>query len=166
MVSIYTKKGDRGKTNLCDGLRVGKDDLRIEVIGSLDELNSVLGVVKSLNVVEKIRDNLTVIQIDIMSLCSCLAHFNRDSFDRSRVQQMEKIIDDITSELPPLKGFLVPGDNIVESYLHLARAVCRRAERNLVRLSGKEKVSSHFIKYLNRLADLLFSLAYWCQKKF
>jgi cob(I)alamin adenosyltransferase len=144
---------------------VDKDHFRIEAIGSLDELNAVLGIVKSQKMPDKIRGNLQIIQKDIMALSSALAYFPRVKPSKKRVREMELVIDKITRDLPKLNKFLIPGVNLPSSYLHFSRAICRRAERNLVRLAQNEDLPDYFITYLNRLADLLFSLAYWCQEK-
>ncbi|MFH1832891.1 MAG: cob(I)yrinic acid a,c-diamide adenosyltransferase [Candidatus Levyibacteriota bacterium] len=164
-VKIYTKTGDKGKTSLLGGKRVPKDDLRIEVIGEIDELNSVIGIViaqiskrKSQNQNLKFKNELINIQKDLFGIGSSLSGFltKRYVLDARR---LEKMIGELSKELPVLKSFILPGGGESGSFLHLARAVCRRAERRTVGLSKKEIVDKSIIMYLNRLSDLLFTMA-------
>lgn len=166
-MSIYTKKGDKGATRLCDGLAVGKDDLRIEAIGTVDELNAILGVVRAQKFYSRVKDNLIVIQDDLRLINARLARCqnNQTDFLTARIDEMEKIIDEISDDLPKLDHFLTPGVNLASSYLHLARSVARKAERTITRLAGKETIKPDLLSYFNRLSDLLFVFAYWCEQK-
>lgn len=159
-MAIYTKKGDFGETDLFDPktnkkIRVGKNDLRIETIGTIDEMVCLLGIVKA-RMFEK--SLIEKIQKDLFTINSILAGFKLP-FPRSKVLFLEKKIDGLEEKSGPQKGFLIPGENLLSSYLHLARAVARRGERLVVSLSKKEKVKPNILVYLNRLSDLLFILA-------
>jgi len=149
---IYTKKGDKGKTGLIDGTRVSKSDALIEAIGSVDELNAQLGVSSF-----KFK-SLKTIQSDLFSIGSQLAGYKTKIDLEKRVLEMEEEIDKMWREMPPLKNFILPSGPI-----HVARAVCRRAERRIVAVSSKQLAVS--IKYLNRLSDYLFCLARWVNFK-
>lgn len=170
-MKIYTKTGDTGTTSLFGGKRVPKDDLRIEAYGTVDELNSVLGVVRSLKPHKKIDEIVKLIQNQLFAVGAELATPNggNDSYipriEVSHVTELEKIIDELQEKLKPLKVFILPGGSVVAAHLHLARTVCRRAERAIVRLSRNEKISKHVIIYLNRLSDLLFVLARYSNER-
>jgi cob(I)alamin adenosyltransferase len=164
-MKIYTKTGDKGETGLLGGERVPKDALRIEAYGVVDELNSVLGVVRALRPKKKIDDVLKKIQHHLFILGADLATPNekkRSSLPRienADCDSLERTIDTIELSLRPLKAFILPGGTLVASQLHFARTVCRRAERSIVRLSRVEYIGHDVIVYLNRLSDLLFVLA-------
>lgn len=161
-MSIYTRTGDKGKTSLFSGQRVSKADLRVETYGAIDELNSVIGVVLSSKYkVLSIERELIKIQKDLFEIGSQLANPSAEKVQGlgKRVKEFEKMIDQMTVELPPLENFILPGGGKAGSLLHFARTVCRRAERRAVALSEKEKVSPDIIVYLNRLSDLLFTMA-------
>ncbi len=165
-MKIYTKTGDKGETGLLDGSRVAKNDLRVAAYGDVDELNSVLGIVRASTKNKKIRGLLLEIQKDLFSIGAQLAHpeldekkFKKAKFPDSKVMGLEKIIDDHEEKLPELKGFIVSGGALSASFLHLARTVCRRAERTLISLHQAERVPDTILKYMNRLSDLLFVLA-------
>lgn len=164
-MKIYTKTGDKGETALFGGERVPKDALRIEAYGTVDELNSVLGIVRSLKPEKKLDAILLKLQNDLFVLGADLATpiASRNSIipriQRSNAVSLEKIIDRFEKPLQPLKAFILPGGSPVAAYLHLARTVCRRAERHVVRLSRNEDTGSSVMIYLNRLSDLLFVLA-------
>ncbi len=147
---IYTKKGDRGKTGLFDGQRVAKDTAVVEAIGAIDELNAAIGATS-------LAKKLEGVQRDLFSLGSRLAGYESKLDLESRVAEMEKEIDRMWKKLPPLKNFILP-----RGELHLARAVCRRAERAVVAANA-----TFAYQYLNRLSDYLFCLARWVnfQKK-
>ena len=163
-MKIYTKTGDQGDTGLFGGPRVRKDHLRIEAYGSVDELNAVLGLVRSEIPPEEIDSLLKSIQNSLFNLGAELA-----SPDPARtgvavvgpaqVQTLERAIDLFEGRLPPLKNFILPGGCRAAAQMHLARTVCRRAERRLVALAAAESISGELIVYLNRLSDLLFVLA-------
>jgi len=164
---IYTRTGDRGETSLFGGKRVPKDDLRIEACGAVDELNSVIGIIRSAKVSRSLDPILQRIQKELFILGSDLAtpiSSSRRSAQVSRITEghvaaAEAIIDQIQPNLPTLRRFVLPGGSQVSSYLHYARAVCRRVERRVVRLARTENVNPLAISYLNRLSDLLFILA-------
>ena len=169
-MKIYTKTGDKGETGLFGGARVPKDSLRIEAYGAVDELNSIIGIVRALRPKKKIDAMLETIQQDLFILGADLAspnHSKKSSIPRitrSTVHSLEKFIDELETTLTPLKAFILPGGTIVASNLHLARTVCRRAERFVVRLSRSENVGDDVIVYLNRLSDLLFVLARYANR--
>ena len=164
-MKIYTKTGDKGETGLFGGKRVQKDALRIEAYGAVDELNSVIGLVRALRPKKKIDGILETIQNDLFILGAELAAPDQSEnrsiprITRSSSRSLETFIDTIELSLDPIKAFILPGGTIVASHLHVARTVCRRAERSVVRLSHSEDVASDVIVYLNRLSDLLFVLA-------
>lgn len=152
---------------LFGGKRVPKDNLRIEVCGTIDELNSVIGVCRSKNSVKAIDVILSEIQTDLFSLGADLAAPRGGKKIRIRrlgepaLNRVERRIDDLDKKLVSLKNFILPGGNECAALIHFARTVCRRAERHIVRLSGKEKVGEFPLRYINRLSDLLFVLARW-----
>lgn len=163
-MKIYTRTGDKGETGLFGGERVSKASRRIEAYGTVDELNSVLGIVRSMNPPKEIDAILETIQGDLFTLGADLATpFESDSsvprVQPSDVQRIERQIDAIDPKLQPLKHFILPGGTNVAAMLHFARTVCRRAERRVVKLAKKEEIGEQPVIYLNRLADLLFVLA-------
>ena len=169
-MKIYTKTGDKGKTSLFGGQRVSKADLRVEAYGTIDELNSIIGVViaqsqisklRSQNYNLKLKTELQKIQNDLLDIGSTLANPASESIRdlEKRVEEFEKLIDELTEKLPELRNFILPGGGKSGSLLHFARCVSRRAERKIVELSEKEKVDENILKYLNRLSDLLFTMA-------
>ncbi|OGH33909.1 MAG: ATP:cob(I)alamin adenosyltransferase [Candidatus Levybacteria bacterium RIFCSPHIGHO2_02_FULL_42_12] len=171
-VKIYTKTGDKGETSLFGGQRVSKSDVRVESYGTIDELNSAIGIVLSVtnNKQKTIRKELIKIQNDLFEIGSALANPTSKSIRdlEKRVGEFEKLIDELTSSVPPLQNFILPGGGRGGSLLHFARTVCRRAERWTVALSKKEKVDTNILIYLNRLSDLLFTMARyvnWKEKK-
>lgn len=162
-MKIYTKTGDHGETSLHGGERVPKDDLRIEAYGTVDELNSLLGVCRSMNQSADVDTILEEIQSDLFTLGADLATpagTVRRILEEDAVR-LEKHIDMIELRLQPLAAFILPGGNRSAALLHFARTVCRRAERLTVRLTRTEKLGSAPTVYLNRLSDLLFMLARW-----
>ena len=165
-MKIYTKTGDKGETSLFGGRRVSKADLRVETYGTIDELNSVIGVAISKiqnppPKADEIQNKLIKIQKDLFEIGLILANPSKKSKTNlgDRILELEKMIDELSRELPELKNFILPGGGITGSLLHLARAVCRRAERRTVELSRKERIDKNIIAYLNRLSDLLFTMA-------
>lgn len=158
---IYTKTGDRGQTGLFSGIRVSKASLRIEAIGTVDELNSIIGLVISQipNSKSQITNELIKIQKDLFEIGAALANPRKKINLLKRVKDFEKKIDKMTKELPPLFNFIIPGGGRAGSSLHLARTVSRRAERRIVGLSSKEKVQSDVIVYINRLSDLFLTMS-------
>jgi cob(I)alamin adenosyltransferase len=167
-VKIYTRKGDGGETGLFGGGRVPKAHVRVEAYGDVDELNAALGMAVSAVADEEIRSKLSRIQNDLFSLGSSLATpGSEDGSARAatpplpagRVQEMEGWIDAASDETPPLRSFILPVGTDGAAALHLARTICRRAERAVVRLTLQERADPIVLTYLNRLSDLLFSLA-------
>ncbi|MCZ6774876.1 MAG: cob(I)yrinic acid a,c-diamide adenosyltransferase [Ignavibacteria bacterium] len=164
-MKIYTKTGDKGDTGLVGGQRIPKDALRIEAYGSVDELNSVIGIIRSDNANSEIDRILAPVQNHLFELGADLASprsLDKRSvkrIDYQDVQALEKSIDSVESHLKPLKNFILPGGLPVAARLHFARTVCRRAERAVVRLSRNEDIGEIVTTYLNRLSDLLFVLA-------
>ncbi len=165
-MKIYTKQGDRGQTSLFGGKRISKDDLRVECYGTVDELNSFLGLARSFldgkNICQKSLERL---QSDLLRLGSDLATpFESESLNVKRmdvddIENLEKWIDEMSECLEPLTKFILPGGNSVQAAIHCARTICRRAERRLFTLTRTEKVNENALKYLNRLSDALFTLA-------
>lgn len=158
---IYTKFGDKGNTTLLGGSVVSKDDQHVRAYGSVDELNAFLGAVISFSEMGETANSLRKIQADLFIIGAGLASKGKRArtIPPSRISELESEIDRISAELPPLKNFILPGGSRTASLLHLARTVCRRAEREVVALSRKEKVNPDSITYLNRVGDLLFMLA-------
>ena len=159
LTKIYTKTGDSGSTGLADGSRVDKDSLRISVIGDVDELNSLLGLLAALNIDNSIKKILLDIQHILFDLGGELAIPDSEMVTETHVEYIEKFIDEYNSSLPPLKEFILPGGSVPAAVCHTARAVCRRAERQLVGLSKEISVNGDSLKFLNRLSDLLFVFA-------
>jgi cob(I)alamin adenosyltransferase len=167
-VKIYTKTGDKGDTGLVDGSRVGKDDPRIAANGDVDELQAMLGVIKSgLPADAALASLLKDIQRDLFSLSARLADPKDRIADRKgkvlitdeRIAALEHEIDIRETDLPPLRAFILAGGSEVGAQLHLARTVCRRAERGVVALERKVDLDPVIVRYLNRLSDLLFVIA-------
>ncbi len=154
---IYTRTGDDGTTGLGDGSRVPKDHLRMEAIGSVDELNSLIGLlITELNAGEPLRELFTAIQHDLFDLGGELSIPGYTIVEEARIEALEAELDALNEELPALKNFILPGGSRAAALCHLARAVCRRAERCLVSLGREETLNAVGRHYLNRLSDLLF----------
>jgi cob(I)alamin adenosyltransferase len=168
---IYTKTGDRGDTSLFGGQRVPKDTLRIEAYGTVDELNTVLGIVRSDNADPEINSILEEIQKQLFELGADLATPRATEkkvikrIDQRNVKGLEKVIDALDPQLKPLRSFVLPGGSPVSARVHFARTVCRRAERIIVRLSRNEDIGDMITVYMNRLSDLLFVLARYMNQK-
>lgn len=163
-MKIYTKTGDGGETGLFGGPRVRKDDPRIESFGEVDELNAVLGIARAEDLGDDIDALLARIQSTLFDLGAQLASPRPDRMGTQRITAdhiaaLESAIDQHESGLPPLTAFILPGGTRGAAVLHLARTVCRRAERRLVTLMEREPIASECLIYLNRLSDLLFVLA-------
>ncbi len=160
---IYTKTGDRGETSLFGGKRLPKNHLRIEAYGTVDELNSWIGLLRDNTEAQEPRELLKAIQDRLFTLGSNLASdpdkdmITPDILD-SDIEKLEQAIDAMNETLPPLKNFILPGGHPTVSYSHIARCVCRRAERHVVALAQNEAVDTIIIRYLNRLSDYLFVL--------
>jgi cob(I)alamin adenosyltransferase len=156
---IVTRTGDAGTTGLGDGTRVAKDSERIEAIGAVDELNSVLGVLLAETLPDAVADCLTEVQHDLFDLGGELSIPGYSAVREAYVDRMEEAIARFNGDLAPLKEFILPGGTRAASLAHVARTVCRRAERTLVHLGASTTVSEPVRKYVNRLSDLLFVLA-------
>ena len=156
---IYTRTGDDGSTGLADGTRIPKDDPRVEAYGTLDELNSVMGLLLAEDLPPDIATALQPIQHELFDLGSefCLPGYTAIAADH--VQRLETTLDKFNESLPPLKEFILPGGSRAAALCHLARTVCRRAERRAWTLHKQHPQNLESIKYLNRLSDLLFVLA-------
>ena len=168
-MKIYTRTGDRGETGLVGGKRVSKEDGRIEAYGTVDELNSVIGVVRSFNQyseldihLERIQNLLFVLGADLATPYEIESEVTR--IQLGNVEEMEKVIDFIDAKLEPIRHFILPGGSRVASLLHFARTVCRRAERRVVALNRTGEASPTAVMFLNRLSDLLFVLARYANK--
>jgi cob(I)alamin adenosyltransferase len=163
---IYTKFGDKGTTSLVGSGTIPKDHPRVEAYGSIDELNSVLGIAIAFSEMKTVTDTLKRIQKDLFVIGAELASKSpKKTVSPARVGELEKEIDTLESDLPPLKHFILPGGSKTASLLHHARTVCRRAERKVVALSAKEKTNPTMMIYLNRVGDLLFMLARYVNYK-
>jgi cob(I)alamin adenosyltransferase len=176
---VYTRTGDRGETALVGGKRVPKDSLRIEAYGTIDELNSIVGLARVFNeesidageahrfmdeVLCRLQDEL----FDIGSELATPPEFYQQGMYRvsgDEIDRLEKLMDKCQEELEPLKSFILPGGGRIGAYLHQCRTVCRRAERDILRLSREEEISPDLIKYVNRLSDLFFVLSRWIAKQ-
>jgi cob(I)alamin adenosyltransferase len=165
-VKIYTRTGDAGETGLFDGRRVAKSDLRVDAYGDIDELNAAIGVALASGVDPAMVAMLEGIQRDLFAVGGRLADPSHDVADRVRkmavgeadVHRLEQWIDQMEAELPPLRRFILPGGSVSGAALHLARTICRRAERRVVAL-GANEVDSGLLVYINRLSDFLFVAA-------
>lgn len=164
-MSIYTKKGDKGETDLFDvktgkKIKVSKDSPRLEVIGTIDELSSILGITVTLSEEKKDKEFIQKIQKDLFKINSIIAGVKKITFPKTKVSYLKKKIDQLEKNLPKLNKFILPGGTLVSSYLHLARSITRKAERSLVGLIKEKKLKNDSIlAFLNRLSDLLFMLA-------
>ena len=159
LTKIYTRTGDGGTTGLADGSRVAKDSPRIEAIGAVDELNSTLGALLAEALPQAVRDCLDDVQNDLFDLGGELSVPGHPIVSDAHVRRLERDLDRFNADLPPLKDFILPAGSRAAALAHVARAVCRRAERRLVTLSRKQKVPPPMRAYLNRLSDLLFVIA-------
>ena len=160
---IYTKTGDAGETGLFGGKRLPKSHLRIEAYGTIDELNAFLGLLKDAITEAQLGDFIKSVQDNLFTIGSRLAsdpekEMQVPEIKREAVEAMEKYIDEMEENLPPLKNFILPGGHTTVSFCHIARCVCRRAERRVVALSLESPVEPVILNYLNRLSDFLFVL--------
>ncbi|HET6604913.1 MAG TPA: cob(I)yrinic acid a,c-diamide adenosyltransferase [Xanthomonadaceae bacterium] len=156
---IYTRTGDDGTTGLGDGTRVAKDSARVAAYGTVDELNSAIGLILACEVPDDVRERLVTVQHQLFDLGGELCIPGHAAITDADVQALEHALDGFNADLPPLKDFILPGGDLAAAHCHLARTVCRRAERELVTLAGTEPVRAEAIGYLNRLSDLLFVIA-------
>lgn len=155
---ITTRTGDAGETGLGDGSRVSKNSLRVHALGEIDELNSLLGVVLAEELPPMARDTLEAVQQDLFDLGGETSIPGHQMLGAAQVERLEAAQARWNADLAPLKEFILPGGTRAAAATHLARAVCRRAERSLIALAGREAVGEHARAYLNRLSDLLFVL--------
>jgi cob(I)alamin adenosyltransferase len=175
---VYTRTGDKGTTALVGGARVAKDSLRVECYGEIDELNAVIGLARSANAAapaspagSKLEDILKRLQNELFDLGSELAtppdaeYEGMFKVSADDVKALEKLMDECQKDLEPLRSFILPGGGMVSAFLHLARTVCRRAERQLMRLAREETIGAQVVPYVNRLSDLLFVLSRWIGKQ-
>jgi cob(I)alamin adenosyltransferase len=156
---IVTRTGDDGTTGLGDGTRVGKDAVRVEVMGNLDELNSAIGCALAEPMPDHVQALLRGVQHDLFDLGGEVCIPGRSALWDAHIDQLDRRIEALREPLPALREFVLPGGTRAAAACHLARTVCRRAERSLVALGRKESVSPLSVKYLNRLSDLLFLAA-------
>lgn len=171
-MKIYTKTGDKGNTSLYGGQRVPKDHIRIEAYGTVDELNANIGLVRDQKIDKETSENLLEIQNDLFTLGAMLAtpkekevlksgkeRLNIPKISEESISLLETLIDKMNVDLPDMKHFILPGGHTTVSFCHIARCICRRAERICVTLNDLEEIDTHIIMYLNRLSDYLFVLA-------
>jgi cob(I)alamin adenosyltransferase len=177
ITKVYTRTGDKGDTHLVGGKRVSKDDPRIESYGTIDELNSILGIVRAFNdahpdspIAVRLDTILRQVQNELFDLGSELATPPESEWEGmirtgdEQVTVLERTIDECQKDLEPLKSFILPGGGTIAAFLHQARTVCRRAERDILRLGRREPISGGPLRYVNRLSDLLFVLSRWVSK--
>ena len=164
-MKIYTRKGDSGRTSLIDGDIVNKHNLSVDAYGTIDELNSFLGLLKDYIKDDKIKDILNKIQIKLFSIGSILASGKNKNIsekvkiEKKDVEYIELEIDRLNKDLPELKNFVIPGGHKTSSYSHVCRSICRRAERKISELNNKSSVDSNILAYVNRLFDFFFVLS-------
>ncbi len=165
-MKIYTRTGDRGETGLFDGTRVSKADARVDAYGEIDELNAALGFARALDVDTEIAGEIAHIQRDLHAVGALLAdpqkriapRVSKAVIDEARIVELEALVDRFDEELPPLRRFILSGGCPPGAALHVARTICRRAERRIVAL-GESAVDAEVVTYVNRLSDLLFTMA-------
>jgi len=166
LTSIYTRKGDDGTTALGSRQRVPKDALRVTAYGTVDELNSVLGVALAVGLTPRLAESLPTIQNELFHLGSDLCFPEEDKqtyqipqIEARHVQALETLMDELSEAIGPLENFILPGGTVGAAHLHVARTVCRRAEREVITLRREEPVGPYVVPYLNRLSDALFVMA-------
>ncbi|WXR61026.1 cob(I)yrinic acid a,c-diamide adenosyltransferase [Peptostreptococcaceae bacterium AGR-M142] len=170
-MKIYTKTGDGGKTSLYDSNRIDKDSIRVEAYGTIDELNSYLGLARSFCEDDEIKSILFDIQRKLFDVAGELATMDVQKFperiDENQVIKLEEIIDNYLLKMNKDEAFkfIIPGSNKSSATLHVARTICRRAERRILTLSKTDKISSLLIKYINRLSDVIYTLARFLETK-
>lgn len=163
MSKIYTKTGDKGETSLFDGKRVAKSDPRVESYGNIDELNSYIGLLSTLNIPKEIIDDLLQINrwlfqigTDLASPLNSKLEFKIQRLGNEPIEFLEQRIDSLTERLPVLKNFILPGGTTESAHFQIARTICRRAERRCVELLQREIINQNILVFLNRLSDYLF----------
>ena len=162
-MKIYTKTGDKGQTSLYDGTRVDKDSLRVESYGTVDELNSYIGFASKFVEDESIKDDLKKIQMRLFFVAGELATVEEGKYNykvkEEDIEALERIIDDYLPKISGVDKFIVPGSSESSAALHVARTICRRAERRIITLKANEEVSDTLLKFVNRLSDVLYTYA-------
>ena len=166
LTKIYTRGGDKGQTSLGGGQRVDKDSLRVAGYGTVDELNSSIGVALAIGLVPELAEVLLQIQNELFHLGSDLsfreedkAQFSIPQIEARHIDRLEALIDELTAEVGPLANFILPGGSPGSAQLHMARTICRRAEREVTALAREEAIGEYALQYLNRLSDALFVMA-------
>jgi len=171
-MKIYTKTGDKGLTSLLGGSRVSKSNIRIDAYGTIDELNAHLGLLKDYDIASGLKEIIFRIQHDLFDIGGYLAcevdprKYNLHLIEESDIHRLEIEIDQMEKELELLKNFILPGGHLAVSQCHIARCVCRRAERKVTYLSEQQKIPDIIVRYLNRLSDYLFVLSRKIAKDF
>ena len=173
-MKIYTKNGDRGKTSLIGGKKVSKHDLQVEAYGSIDELNSFMGLLKDYSKNDELNQVLFKVQLKLFTIGSILAQENTSTnsvileklnISAKDTNFIESQIDKLEKKLPKLSKFIIPGGHKLVSYCHVTRSICRRAERKITKLSDSVKLDSNILPYINRLSDFLFVLSRYFSKE-
>jgi cob(I)alamin adenosyltransferase len=166
LTKIYTKKGDTGTTSLGGGQRVPKDDLRVQTYGAVDELNSQIGVALAIGLCQRLSEELPKIQNELFDLGSDLCFLEEDKqkfplpqVEARHVEKLERLIDEMNEVVGPLENFILPGGSLGAAQLHVARTICRFAEREAAALAREQPIGAHVLSYLNRLSDALFVMA-------
>ncbi len=166
LTKIYTRQGDEGMTSLSGGQRVAKDSLRVATYGTVDELNSAIGVALASGLCERLSEVLPPIQNELFHLGSDLSFLEEDKanyrvpqIEHRHVGKLESLIDEMSAVVGPLQNFILPGGSVGAAHLHLARTICRRAEREVITLSHEEPIGAYVVQYLNRLSDALFVMS-------
>ncbi len=166
LTKIYTRGGDEGLTSLGSGTRVPKDSLRVHAYGTVDELNSVLGTAVAAGLSDRLADIMPTIQNELFHLGSdlCFTEADKEEFNIPQIEErhvtaLEELIDELTAVVGPLQNFILPGGSLSSAQLHVARTVCRRAERDIITLMREEAIGAYVLPYLNRLSDALFVMA-------
>ena len=165
-MKIYSRKGDKGDTSLFNGKIVKKYNLRVDAYGTIDELNSFIGLLKDYIEDEKIKDLLNTIQIKLFSIGSFLSAISKEGelsnkvkIENIDIENIESEIDNFNKDLPKLKNFIIPGGHKPSSYSHVCRSICRRAERKISEINDESKINPLILPYVNRLSDLFFVLS-------
>lgn len=168
-MNIYTKTGDKGKTSLFDSKRVSKDSIRVESYGTVDELVAFLGLAKNYVEDEDMYNLITEIQNKLFTVAATLATEDTTklpySIKEEDIEFLEEKIDEYMSKVSKPTGFVIPGSGRTSAYLHISRTVCRRAERRIITLSNSVDINPYVVKYVNRLADLIYALAREAEEK-
>lgn len=159
LTKIYTKTGDDGTTGLGDGSRIAKDSYRVAAYGTIDETNSAIGIILACEIPDTVRNILISVQHHMFDLGGELCIPGHSAIFEADITHIEQQLDLLNADLPALKDFILPGGGMAASHCHLARTICRRAEREVVSLSKIEAIRPEAIQYLNRLSDLLFVMA-------